>query len=130
MIRKCYICGQTKDILLFEKDKSKPFGRRYRCKSCGNKRNREKYNAEYQRNYRIKNREKINKQCSEWRKRNTIKTRAHAKIRLALIRGKIHREPCIKCGLPNASAYHTDYNKPLEVIWLCEIHHREIHRLV
>ena len=31
------------------------------------------------------------------------------------------------CGRENAVGHHPDYAKPLDVIWLCKIHHRERH---
>ena len=38
---------------------------------------------------------------------------------------------CSKCGAEGRiEAHHADYNKPLEVVWLCRIHHVEAHRVV
>ena len=37
-------------------------------------------------------------------------------------------QPCQVCGKPNAFAHHDDYDKPLEVKWLCNYHHSEYHR--
>ena len=59
---------------------------------------------------------------------NKLKINARNKITDAVRRGKLTRKPCEKCGLPNAHAHHNDYSKPLDVIWLCHVHHMEIHR--
>lgn len=46
----------------------------------------------------------------------------------SLIRsGKLIRQPCSLCGKPKAHAHHPDYNKPLDVIWLCQSHHKQLH---
>lgn len=43
-------------------------------------------------------------------------------------KGNLKRLPCEKCGeTEKIHAHHEDYSKPLEVIWLCSKHHKEIH---
>jgi hypothetical protein len=37
-------------------------------------------------------------------------------------------KPCQRCGAVNSHAHHENYDKPLEVVWLCPPHHRERHR--
>jgi hypothetical protein len=36
--------------------------------------------------------------------------------------------PCEVCKETNVDAHHDDYNKPLDVRWLCKKHHREHHK--
>ena len=55
------------------------------------------------------------------------KLSAHDKVEWALQIGKLTRGVCEICGKPNASAHHDDYNKPLEVRWLCDKHHAQLH---
>jgi uncharacterized OB-fold protein len=64
----------------------------------------------------------------EYRDRNPDKIKAQSSIANAVRDGKILRKPCEKCGNPVSQAHHPDYSKPLEVVWLCVKHHREIHR--
>ncbi len=59
--------------------------------------------------------------------RDKQKKNARNMIRNHIARGKLTRQPCEKCGLPNAHAHHDDYSKPLEVKWLCPQHHKEVH---
>ena len=43
--------------------------------------------------------------------------------------GRLRRCLCWVCGL-KAEAHHPDYSRPLDVVWLCNKHHRETHALV
>lgn len=38
------------------------------------------------------------------------------------------QQPCLICGEEKSQAHHEDYNKPLEIIWLCDKHHKELHK--
>ena len=55
--------------------------------------------------------------------------RARRVFRKAIERGKIARQPCAVCGLPDAEGHHPDYSAPLDVVWLCKSHHDETHRM-
>lgn len=52
---------------------------------------------------------------------------AHKKVLRAIASGKLAKMPCEICGDMETQAHHDDYNKPLEVRWLCEKHHKEWH---
>ena len=55
---------------------------------------------------------------------------AHNAVKVALRRGDLVKGPCEQCGTTSkVEAHHDDYNKPLEVRWLCFSHHREWHRV-
>jgi len=41
--------------------------------------------------------------------------------------GKIARQPCEVCGNPRTDGHHDDYSRPLDVRWMCRMHHRELH---
>lgn len=45
----------------------------------------------------------------------------------AIASGLLVREPCEECGVVPADAHHDDYSKPLEVRWLCKLHHEALH---
>ena len=40
----------------------------------------------------------------------------------------IKKQPCEMCGNENVEAHHDDYNRPLEVRWLCFNCHRKWHK--
>ena len=65
-----------------------------------------------------------------WMKRNPEKRRAHWMLREAIKKGEVAKQTaCFKCGVEGRiEAHHPDYSKPLEVVWLCRIHHVEAHR--
>jgi hypothetical protein len=53
--------------------------------------------------------------------------RAQNLVSAALRRNQITRQPCEICGSIKVEAHHDDYSKPLEVRWLCRVHHEEHH---
>jgi hypothetical protein len=69
-----------------------------------------------------------------WQERNPGKRKAGTAISNALRDGKIQKAPCAACKknpIPHTKvhAHHSDYSKPLEVLWLCPTHHRAWHRV-
>lgn len=62
--------------------------------------------------------------------RNRNRLKATQRFKEALKSGKIVRQPCFVCGVSPAHGHHPDYSHPLDVVWLCPPHHREVHRMV
>lgn len=60
-------------------------------------------------------------------KRHPEQMKARRAVRYAVLAGKLTRQPCEVCGDPKSEAHHEDYSKVLEVRWLCQVHHREVH---
>lgn len=59
---------------------------------------------------------------------NRQKHEARWKVHRAIESGKLVRMPCEVCGsTERIHAHHDDYEKPLEVRWLCHTHHIEHH---
>ena len=56
------------------------------------------------------------------------KYKARQEVSMAKRKGLITPKPCSVCGKQITEAHHNDYNKPLDVIWLCNLHHREVHQ--
>lgn len=54
--------------------------------------------------------------------------KANRKVAYALKHGKTIKQPCEVCKDIKAVAHHDDWDKPLDVKWLCELHHKARHR--
>lgn len=106
---------------------------------------KEEYNTWF-RNYRAKNREKLrvyNREYNKkWRKkygyhneensknRYPEKQKAREALQRAVKSGKIPKLPCFVCKNPKSQAHHSDYTKPLTVLWLCALHHTTLHKSI
>lgn len=45
----------------------------------------------------------------------------------AIRAGTLARGPCVVCGETDVQGHHEDYDKPLDVVWLCKFHHGVLH---
>lgn len=75
--------------------------------------------------------EKKNEYQRRYREKHKNKYRAHQIVSRAIKSGKITKESCCECGsIINVHAHHDDYDRPMDIIWLCVRHHKERHRKV
>ena len=77
--------------------------------------------------WKIKNRDKVLQMRKSWRDRNKLKVLAHNLKNRAVQVGKLKPLPCTICGEEKSYGHHEDYNKPLEVVWLCHRCHTNVH---
>jgi len=61
------------------------------------------------------------------RMKNPIPFIARGKLSHAVKLGLVVRKPCVVCGNPKSHGHHEDYSKPLDVVWLCPLHHSARH---
>lgn len=61
------------------------------------------------------------------RMRNPVQYRARYLLNNAIAKGAIKKMPCVVCGEKKSQGHHKDYSAPLDVIWLCDKHHKEEH---
>ena len=59
-----------------------------------------------------------------------IQHEAHQAVQSAIRQKVLIKCPCVVCGSAKSMAHHDDYDKPLDVIWLCQIHHKERHKQI
>ncbi len=145
--KKCRGCKEWVDVENF--DAYKKNGKiylQYMCKTCRKRyeatkevreRNRlqqQKHKEKYREQQRIYNtsehgRELNRKRSKKYWDANPIKNKARKKVRTAIQNGSMVRpDTCSSCGRKcKPEAHHEDYNKPLDVVWLCKECHTETH---
>jgi hypothetical protein len=64
----------------------------------------------------------------EWRVSHPKRRAAQMMLGNAVRSGKVLPLPCFICG-DSAEAHHPDYDRPLDVVWLCSAHHKQAHAL-
>jgi hypothetical protein len=64
-----------------------------------------------------------------WVEESMKRDRARNGVFQAVKSGRLIRLPCEVCGERNSEGHHDDYDKPLQVRWLCNRHHNEWHRI-
>jgi hypothetical protein len=116
-------CGRCKNILPineFNRDKYSKYGLRSQCKSCM-KEERVK-NAQQMKKYR--QRECVKAAYRRYRRENYDPKKMAARNKARAL----ERKPCEVCrSSTKIEAHHDDYDKQLEVRWLCAACHREWH---
>lgn len=80
------------------------------------------------RKYAIENPEKLAEIRRKYREDNPKKYRAHSQVGVAIKSGRLKVGTCEVCGEVKVHGHHCDYDKPLEVMWLCAEHHSAWHR--
>lgn len=59
--------------------------------------------------------------------RDPRKQKARWSAANAIRDGRLPRQPCEVCGSPKTDAHHDDYERPLDVRWLCRECHTQYH---
>jgi hypothetical protein len=131
MKKRCFKCGKRKELLEFYKHFAMNDGHLGKCKICARRDtrvNRVK-RIEYYLAYDLKR--KKGTDVAEYSKRARERHRDAYKARTAVgnaVRDRrLKKLPCEVCGVGKVEAHHSDYKKPLDVIWLCFKHHRMKH---
>lgn len=152
--KKCFKCGIVKPLSEFYKHPQMPDGHLNKCKECTkkdnakNRKDKIKYYQEYDRKRanqpkRVKARKEYAEKCkldenlkernrqykNKYRKTHKKEIRARDKLQYNLDSNKIEKPTrCQICGKETKlQAHHHDYNKPLDVIWVCDRCHKDIH---
>jgi hypothetical protein len=134
-MKRCFKCKKAKPLDQFYVHSETLDGHLGKCKACTKKDVRRRYYdprfrpniiAYEKARFRQPDRKaKALEYAKQARKRHPGKARARTKVARAVRAGKIKRLPCQTCGSLKVEAHHTDYRKPLSVVWLCRKHHME-----
>ncbi len=151
----CFKCGQEKVIDEFYRHPKMADGYLGKCKQCTKDdvaRNYQKnhgYYVQYEKGRAsLPHRKQLHKQYAKshpdvirecrrrttkrhpetklrYRQRHPDRIYARTMLAYAVRLGKIQKQPCVVCGDPRSEGHHSDYSKPLDVVWLCNKHHHE-----
>lgn len=128
--KPCKNCGENLLLESYYKDSRNKDGKRSVCIPCSKllrpplppyiRRERKKHEKP--------NKENEARLSRKWSKINRYKGNVVCKVYRAIKKGKLKKQPCIFCGSTDRiEAHHNDYEKPFEVVWLCNQHHKIWH---
>lgn len=62
-----------------------------------------------------------------YRIENEEKYKAHRAVNNAVRDKRLQKAACVICGDEPVHGHHDNYERPLDVVWLCPAHHKERH---
>lgn len=65
----------------------------------------------------------------KYRIENSYISNARNITKRAVKQGRLKKRPCLICGSEQSEAHHFDYRLPENVIWLCDRHHKDVHKI-
>lgn len=147
--KKCQKCGESKPRADFYPHPKAADGLLSKCKTCHKRDVREnralkadKY-KEYEKSrapapHRVSARseyqatpegkEAIRRAKRKFDRERPEQRKANFAVSNAIRDKRLLRGPCEVCGSLKVQGHHDDYNKPLDVRWLCVKHHNEWHK--
>ena len=149
MVKLCVKCSEVKPLENFHRNSCRRDGHSNECKPCAAQRGRQRYRRNRQdpewvmrvreqsrlrvKLWRAHNPEKARAGVLAYRQQNPHKIVTQSKLQAAVERGDIVKPlECSQCGQATASldmhGHHSDYEKALEVQWLCRQCHGDEHR--
>ncbi len=120
MTKECRVCHNSKNINDFYRDKTKRDGYQNSCKKCDNERTAKYHQAHP---------EKPNEVKLAYIAKFPNRQKARTLVSQAIKKGLLVRKKCEICESDKSQAHHDDYTKPLDVRWLCSLHHIQWHQI-
>jgi hypothetical protein len=136
--KRCFKCEAEKPLDEFYAHSRMADGHLNKCKDCTQKDVRQ-HRVKYPEKHREYDRDRAGDpkrvamrvaQLQRHRREFPERVKARNILGNAVRDGKIRKLPCAFCGLTDRlEAHHHDYNKPLDVTWLCSACHSRYHAL-
>lgn len=137
-MKTCFKCGEAKLLCDFYRHPKMRDGVLNKCKECtkNDASNHRAANIDKARDYdncraSLPHRKALRSAVvNAYMEKYPNRVKASRKVQYALSTGKLTRSPCFECGSKKTVAHHPDYDRPLDVVWLCQAHHKQAHALV
>jgi hypothetical protein len=134
--KRCFKCQVELPMSAFYKHAQMADGHLNKCKECTKKdtsANRLANIDRYRQYDRLRAAQPHRKAMAKevqtaWKKSHPLRRQAQVKLGGAIRAGLVVKQPCFICG-GDSEAHHPDYDRPLDVVWLCPPHHKQAHAL-
>jgi hypothetical protein len=134
--KECFKCKTVKLLSEFYAHQYMADGHLNKCKECTKndnskhrKNNLEKYREYDKKRSTLDHRKKLHNEVNRlWRNADKRRVAAHNAVSRAIKKGDLVRLPCQKCNNSKSLAHHEDYDKKLDVVWLCQPCHKQRHK--
>lgn len=130
-MKECFKCHETLPLSQFYRHPQMADGHLNKCKRCTRRdvqanyaNNRDHYRA-YDKSRHGPQRRAVTERAKQ---RYPERYKARVAVHNAIRDKRLIRQPCEVCGSDLVDAHHEDYEKPLQVRWLCRQHHMAEHR--
>lgn len=135
-MKTCFKCGERQPRCNFYPHPQMGDGLLGKCKECTKKDAREHRLAnidrirQYDRDRgKLPERIRLASMLSKrWRQEDKRRMAAHNAVTRAIKKGTIKKLPCVVCGSEKSMGHHESYDRLLDLVWYCQIHHSERHQ--
>lgn len=138
-MKRCFKCAETKPLTEFYRHAMMGDGLLGKCKECTKADTRANRDAkiDYYRMYDRKRASMPHRKAlgirvhAAWKAKHPKRRKAQIMLGNAVRTGRVVPWPV--CAVPECSerpeAHHPNYDAPLDVVWLCPVHHKQTHAL-
>ena len=125
-MKKCFKCKIDKELVDFYPHKQMKDGYLNKCRDCARRDSAAQLEINKLNPVWVE-KEKERVRLKQLRLAGSKRTKIYNQVRDALNQGLIKEQPCAVCGEVKTEGHHEDYDKPLDLVWLCKRHHSDRH---